>query len=107
MLIPGISNQTTGIKPPSWTSRVNSDCYMIGPHTYPYYSQVWYDWDRGTQVTVLVQQDEAASYTHRFDEILLKGTAGPVGVYLWDCAPWNSAGCGGQTNLPKALPAFV
>jgi len=107
MLIPGISNQTTGIKPPSWTSRVNSDCYMIGPHTYPYYSQVWYDWDRGTQVTVLVQQDEAASYTHRFDEILLKGTAGPVVVYSWNGAQWNPACCAAKQTLPMPLPDFV
>jgi len=107
MLIPGISNQTTGIKPPSWTSRVNSDCYMIGPHTYPYYSQVWYDWDRGTQVTVLVQQDEAASYTHRFDEILLKGTTGPVIVYSWNGVQWNPACCAAKQTLPMPLPDFV
>jgi hypothetical protein len=58
-IILGISPPAGTVKPPSWTNRVNSHCYMIGPHTSPYYSQVWYDWDRGVHVTLIVHRCRA------------------------------------------------
>src|ERR1700730_9169690 len=40
-VIPGISPPTGTVTPPSWTHRVNSQCYMVGPHTSPAYPEFW------------------------------------------------------------------
>ena len=107
-VIPGISPPTGIVTPPSWTHRVSSQCYMIGPHTSPYYSQVWYDWDRGVQVTLIVHQDNAGEYTGRFEWVLLKGRAGPRIDYSWKNAKWTPECCdpgGGLVAMP--VPNFV
>jgi hypothetical protein len=81
---------------------------MIGQDTYPYYCQVWYDWTRGSQVTVFVQKDDAGLYAVRNDEVLPKGAVGPVVVYSWDGSRWIPACC--QANggvVPMPAPNFV
>ena len=107
-LIPGISAAKGSVSPPSWTNKVNSECYMIGQDTYPYYCQVWYDWDRGEQVTVFVQQDDTGSYNARFDEILPKGAVGPAIGYSWDGSQWTPACCQkGGSFVSMPVPNFV
>src|ERR1043165_687520 len=107
-LIPGLSSPSGSIKPPAWTNKVESYCYMIGQDTYPYYCQVWYDWVRGKQVTVFVQQDNADAYTQRFDEVLPKGVVGPAIVYSWDGSQWTPACCqAGGSFVPMPVPNFV
>jgi hypothetical protein len=107
-LIPGISRSAGAVTPPSWTNRVNSECYMIGPAPYPYYSQVWYDWNRGTQVTVLVNQDEAGAYSERVDWVLPKATTGPRIYYSWKNSAWTPECCEAQGGLvAMPVPNFV
>jgi hypothetical protein len=72
-----------------------------------YYSQVWYDWDRGGQVTVLVRHDNG-SYSQRLDEILPKGAIGPSVECSWNEAQWAPARCnadGGGVPMPR--PDFI
>jgi hypothetical protein len=107
-IIPGISPPTGTVTPPSWTHHVNSQCYMIGPHTSPYYSQVWYDWDRGVQVTLIVHQDDAGEYTGRFEWVLLKGKPGPRVDYSWKDSKWTPQCCdAGGGMVPMPVPNFV
>lgn len=107
-LIPGIAQAPAGTNPPSWTNRVNSECYMLGQDVYPYYCQVWYDWKFGAQVTVFVQQDDNGSYTVRFDESLPKGSVGPAIAYQWNNSGWTPACCqGGGGAVPMPVPHFV
>lgn len=106
-LLPAIAPPPRRIKPPAWTHRVNSECVMIGQETQAYYSQVWYDWDRGCQVTVLVRHDNG-SYSQRLDEILPKGVIGPSVEYSWSEAQWTPARCnadGGGVPMPR--PNFI
>jgi len=101
-LIPGIS-RPGAILPPSWTNRVNSECYMIGQDIKPYYCQVWYDSNYGCQVTVFVQHDNTGSYTQRFDFILPSGIVGPAVRYSWNVSQWVPVCCvpgGGLKPMP-------
>jgi hypothetical protein len=88
-LIPGISHPTRAPTPPSWTNRVHHECYMIGLPPYPYYSQVWYDWNRGMQVTVLVGKVDGV-YQQRTDLFLPKGKRGKSCriYYNWTNSNW-------------------
>jgi hypothetical protein len=107
-LLPGISHPSTQPAPPAWTDQVNSICYMIGQDAYPYYCQLWYDWDQGTQVTVFVTQDDHGNYTVRQDEILPKGAVGPAVNYEWANNAWQPSCCvknGGVVPMP--VPDFV
>jgi hypothetical protein len=107
-LIPGISVADESVTIPAWTNQVTSFCYMIGQDTYPYYCQLWYDWVRGKQITVFVQQDQNGAYTQRFDEVLPKGVVGPAVVYSWDGAKWMPACCqAGGSVVPMSVPNFV
>jgi hypothetical protein len=107
-LIPGISPAPAVILPPSWTDQVSSDCYMIGQDLYPYYCQLWYDWDQGIQITVFVFQDDTGSYTVRQDERLPKGQVGPSVDYSWDGSKWNpSCFTAGGGGVPMPVPGFV
>ena len=107
-LIPGISPPPASITPPRWTDQVNSNCYMVGQDVFPYYCQLWYDWNQGTQVTVFVFQDNTGSYTLRQDERLPKGQAGPSIDYAWDGSKWNpSCYTAGGGDVPMPVPDFV
>lgn len=107
-LIPGIAQPTSSVPVPSWTNRVNSVCYMIGQDTYPYYCQLWYDWDEGTQITVFVFQDANGHYTIRQDERLPKGSVGPSVDYSWDGSKWNpDCYTAGGGDVPMPVPGFV
>jgi hypothetical protein len=107
-LIPGLSQAPARISPPSWTDRVNSECYMLGQDTYPYYCQLWYDWNFGAQVTVFVQQDTNGSYTTRFDEFLPKGSLGPAIGYQWNNSSWAPVCCqAGGSVVSMPVPNFV
>src|SRR5262249_46805036 len=90
-LIPGIAQPTGALPPPSWTNRVNSECFMIGVLTSPYYCQLWYDWDRGIQITVFVWPDESGAYTVRMDDWLPWKKPGHTVYYSWDGAKWVPA----------------
>jgi hypothetical protein len=107
-ILPGIWPAPPSIVPPSWTNQVNSECYMIGQDLFPYYCQLWYDWNQGVQVTVFVFQDSTGSYTIRQDERLPKRRVGPSIDYVWDGSKWNphcfSAGGG---IVPMPVPEFV
>jgi hypothetical protein len=106
-LIPGISRGAE-IMPPSWTNRVNSECYMIGQDIKPYYSQVWYDSDYGCQVTVFVQHNNRGSYTKRVDFMLPSGTVGPAIVYRWKHSKWHPVCCVAEGGLqPMPVRNFV
>jgi len=107
-LIPGISLPEGPVNPPAWTNKVSSECFMIGQDLYPYYCQVWYDWDQGTQVTVFVQQDTNGSYSVRFDEMLPKGHVGPAIVYAWNGSQWTPSCCEANGGfVPMPVPNFV
>jgi hypothetical protein len=86
-LIPGIAQPKGTARPPSWTHRVHSECFMIGVLTTPYYCQLWYDWGRGTQITVFVWQDKTGAYV-RMDDWLPRGRPGFMIFYAWDGAKW-------------------
>jgi hypothetical protein len=108
-LIPGIAQPSSKLEPPCWTNRVNSECFMIGVLTAPYYCQLWYDWDRGIQITVFVWPDKNGAYAVRMDQWLPKGHTGPSILYSWDGAKWVPA-CYGppQANsVPMPVPYFV
>jgi hypothetical protein len=107
-MLPGISPPTGSVVAPAWTDRVNSECFMIGPDTYPYYCQIWYDWNRGIQVTVFVFKDDNGMYTHRADKILPRGTVGPAVVYSWNGSQWTPSCCvDGGGVVPMPVPNFV
>jgi hypothetical protein len=107
-LIPGISCPVRAIKRPAWTNRVSSQCYIIGQECTPHYSQVWYDWNRGAQVTVFVKQDAGGQYTRRIDELLLKGTVGPEIHYSWGGTLWKPDCCNPKgAGVPMPVPDFV
>jgi hypothetical protein len=76
---------------------------MIGLPPFPYYGQVWYDWSRGMQVTVLVGKDDGNGiYRQRFDMFLPKGKQdGPLIQYNWDGSDWMPD-C--QVSLGVAMP---
>jgi hypothetical protein len=110
LILPGLQSNTAGVPAPAWTHRVHSECYMIGQDLYPYYCQVWYDWDYGAQLTVFVQKDtpNATLYNQRFDELLPKGKIGPAIVYAWDGTNWQLTCCqAGQSFVPMPVPTFV
>jgi len=74
----------------------------------PYYCQLWYDWERGVQVTVFVQKDDTGAYSRRFDQMLLKGAAGPAIVHSWNGSQWTPSCCvpkGSGVGMP--VPNFV
>jgi hypothetical protein len=108
-LLPAIAPPPRGIKPPVWTDRVNSECVMIGQETQAYYSQVWYDWGRGAQVTVLVRQPlPDRSYSQRLDDFLPKGAPGPSIAYVWDGAQWTPQCCDPENpGVGMPYPNFV
>jgi hypothetical protein len=107
-LIPGISCPTRALTPPSWSNRVHHDCYMIGLPPFPYYGQVWYDWSRGMQVTVLVGKDDGNGiYRQRFDMFLPKGKQdGPLIQYNWDGSDWVPD-CQVPLGVAMPQPNFV
>jgi hypothetical protein len=108
-LIQGIDSGGSFNSPlPKWTEQVNSQCYMIGQDTYPYYCQLWYDWQAGVQVTVFVQQDDTGTYNVRFDEVLPRGKIGPDLVYSWNAGQWQLS-CFDQGGgvVPMPAPDFV
>jgi hypothetical protein len=106
-LLPAIASPPRRIKRPAWTHRVNSECVMIGQETQAYYSQVWYDWDRGTQVTVLVRH-ENGSYNQRLDDILPKRAPGPSIPYAWNGAQWTPQCCDPEhPGVGMPYPNFV
>lgn len=107
-LIPGLSPAPASIPIPSWTNRVNSNCVMVGQDVFPYYCQLWYDWQRGVQVTVFVFQDDSGAYTIRQDERLPKGQVGPSVDYAWDGTSWNaSCSTANGGDVPMPVPDFV
>jgi hypothetical protein len=106
-LLPAIASPPRRIKRPVWTHRVNSECIMIGQETQAYYSQVWYDWDRGTQVTVLVRHENGA-YNQRLDDILPKRAPGPSIPYAWNGAQWTPQCCDPEhPGVGMPYPNFV
>jgi hypothetical protein len=107
-LIPGISYPTRAVAPPSWSNRVHHQCYMIGLPPFPFYGQVWYDWSRGMQVTVLVgKADNDGVYRQRTDMFLPKGKQdGPRIYYNWDGSNWK-ADCQERLGVPMPRPDFV
>ena len=106
VLIPGISHPTRALTPPSWSSRVHHDCYMIGLPPFAYYGQVWYDWSRGMQVTVLVGKDDGF-YRQRFDMFLPKGKQdGPLIQYNWNGSDWMPD-CQKPLGVAMPKPNFV
>jgi len=106
-LIPGISCPTKAVVPPSWSNRVHHECYMIGLPPFPYYGQVWYDWSRGMQVTVLVGKSDDGVYRQRTDMFLPKGKQdGPRIYYNWNSSNWI-ASCQEALGVPMPRPDFV
>ena len=108
-LLPGIAPPAGTLSPPSWTHRVNSECFMIGLLMSPYYCQLWYDWDRGMQITVSVWPDTSGAYTVRMDQWLPRGKRGPAIFYSWDGAKWAPA-CyvpPKETSVAMPVPCFV
>jgi hypothetical protein len=60
---------------------------MIGEPTSAYYSQIWYDWARGMQISSFVwpdPPDTSGAYVRRMDQWLPKKKAGPRVYYSWD-----------------------
>jgi len=107
-LVPGLRFPAEAVQPPSWTSKVQSECIMIGRDVYPYYCQLWYDWNRGTQVTVFVKQDEAGNYSNRYDEILPKGHVGPGLGYVWKGSQWEPVCCVANGSIvAMPVPNFI
>lgn len=107
-LLPGIVKPTEVVVPPSWTNKVTSECLMIGQDLFPYYCQVWYDWDRGVQVTVFVQRNTSGEYSGRFDELLPKGVVGPAIAYSWSGSEWAATCCqAGASVVSMPVPDFV
>src|SRR5262249_52993029 len=93
-LFPGISPSTGQEFPPSWSHQVSSECVQTAKEIDdPYYCQLWYDWERGVQVTVFVQKDDTGAYSRRFDQMLLKGAAGPAIVHSWNGSQWTPSCC--------------
>lgn len=107
-VIPGIASAPSGIVPPAWTNQVNSDCYMIGQDLFPYYCQLWYDWNFGVQVTVFTFQDNSGAYTIRQDERLPKGKVGPSINYSWGGSSWApTCSSANGSFVPMPAPDFV
>jgi hypothetical protein len=105
-LVPGISCPTRALSPPSWTNRVHHECYMIGLPAFPFYSQVWYDWSRGMQVTVMVGKVDGV-YGDRFDLFLPKGrNDGPRIRSTWDGSNWIPH-CQDPLGVAMPKPNFV
>jgi hypothetical protein len=108
-LFPDLAPPTGAEPPPAWSDRVSSECVMIRTETdRPYYSQVWYDWGRGVQVTVFVE-DDGTAYVRRHDLMLLKHDAsGPAIVYATDAPFWTPSYCiPKQAGVPMPIPNFV
>ena len=106
-LIPGISCPTRALTPPSWTNRVHHESYMIGLFPFPYYSQVWYDWNRGMQVSVLVGKAyDDGVYRERFDMFLPKGRNGTLIQYSWKGSNWMPD-CQQPLGVGMPTPDFV
>jgi len=107
-ILPGLEAVNPGAVPPKWTDSVHSQCFMMGQDSYPYYCQLWYDWNRGCQVTVFVQKTGGDEYEGRFDEFLPKGRVGPAVIYRWSGTQWEAV-CS-QANggfVPMPVPDFV
>jgi hypothetical protein len=109
--VPGISVPAPGsVTPPTWTDQVASQCYMIGQDAYPYYCEVWYDWEFGDQLTVFVQKNDPSTtvYDARLDELLPKGVAGPGVQYNWAANAWKAYCRDPQGSfVPMPRPDFV
>ena len=107
-LIPGISFPTRAVPPPAWTNRVHHQSYIIGVPAFPYYAQVWYDWNRGMQVTVLVgKSDEDGVYRQRFDMFLPKEEQDGPNIHSdWNGTDWVAA-CQDHLGVAMPLPYFV
>ena len=106
-LIPGISCPARAMTPPSWTKRVHHECYMIGLPPYPYYGQVWYDWSRGMQVTVLVGKADDGVYRQRTDMFLPREKQdGPRIYYNWTGSDWIPD-CQELLGVAMPRPDFV
>ena len=107
-VLPGLMPATSAPPAPTWTNTVRSQCYMIGQDSYPYYCQLWYDWNKGCQVTVFVQKGDDGEYDSRNDEFLPKGKTGPAIVYQWSGAQWVTA-CSQKDggDVPMPVPDFV
>jgi hypothetical protein len=107
-VLPGIVQVSGTEVPPKWTDAVESQCFMIGQDDYPYYCQIYYDWNQGCQVTVFVQQDNTGKYQVRFDEFLPRGKVGPAIVYDWTDGSWKPA-CSQKDGgvVPMPVPNFV
>jgi hypothetical protein len=108
-LFPGIHPAPAGLRPPSWTHRVRGESVQIDERwDDPFYSQLWYDFDRGTQVTVFVGKEPTSGAYSRFDQILPRGHAGPMVLYAWDGSAWRPTCCdpgGSRVGIP--VPNFV
>jgi hypothetical protein len=108
-LFPGIHPATAGMPAPSWTHQVRGESVQIDQHyDDALYSQLWYDYDRGTQVTVFVGKDPGSGDYSRFDQILPEGSAGPMVIYAWDGSAWTPSCCypkGSVVGMPR--PDFV
>ena len=107
-LFPGLAPATGAEPAPAWSDRVSSECVMIRTETdHPYYSQVWYDWDRGVQVTVFVE-DDGAAFVRRHDLMLLKyDETGPAVVYATDGSSWTPSYCIPGAGVAMPVPDFV
>ncbi len=113
-IIPGLSAPQTQPAPPAWTNQMQTTCYMIGQDTYPYYSQVFYDYTGGqSQTSIFVTTDAtmgATPYNARQDMILPLGTVGPALNYQWgEFAPRWGTVCytPGGGVVPMSVPNFV
>lgn len=106
--ISGISYPAKAPITPAWTDKVSSVCYMVGQDIYPYYCQLWYDWNAGMQVTVFVTQDAGGTYTQRQDMYLPKGQVGPAANYVWNGDEWTTNCCTADGGVvPMSVPNFV
>jgi hypothetical protein len=108
-LFPGIHPATAEMLPPSWTHQVRGESVQIDMRfDDPLYSQLWYDWKRGTQVTVFVGKHPTTGAYSRFDQILPRGSPGPMVLYAWNGAAWTPSCCyprGSIVGMP--VPDFV
>lgn len=113
-IIPGLSVPAIQPAPPAWTDQMQSNCYMMGQDTYPYYCQVYYDYIvNQSQTSVFVQTDTSlgpAPYNARTDMVLPLGQTRPALSYTWNATalewePVCYAPTGGDVPMP--VPNFV
>jgi hypothetical protein len=108
-LFPGVHPATAGMRPPSWTDQVRGESVQIDKRfDDPFYSQLWYDYDRGMQVTVFVGKEPTSGAYSRFDQILPRGSAGPMVLYAWNGSAWTPSCCyAGGSVVGMPVPNFV